>query len=159
MSCLFQRYIICYDDQMSGKYPDAHYRVSTKAIIRNGQGEVLVVKENGSAWSLPGGGMDHGEDLHAALARELYEETLITAPFTEQFVGTEHLYLERKETWLLWLVFEINIEAPFEFGIGQDADDVAFINPESLKDSDVRSEQLVYKFTVEQATRTPSFIA
>ncbi|MNT90953.1 hypothetical protein D3C72_2319750 [compost metagenome] len=55
-------------------------------------------------------------------------------------------------------MFEINVEEPFEFGIGQDADDVAFINPESLKDSDVRSEQLVYKFTVEQSTRTPSFI-
>lgn len=139
---------------MSGKYPDAHYRVSTKAIIRNDAGEILVVKENGSAWSLPGGGMDHGEELHDALARELYEEVLITAPFTERFAGTEHLYLERREVWLLWLVFELTIQTPFSYGVGQDADEVMFINPELLKDSDIRSEQLVYKFASKTNSHT-----
>jgi 8-oxo-dGTP pyrophosphatase MutT (NUDIX family) len=62
---------------MSGKYQTTFYRVSLKAINCNSNGEVLVVKENGSAWSLPGGGIDHEETIHGALKRELYEEALI----------------------------------------------------------------------------------
>ncbi len=30
-------------------------------------------------WGLPGGGVDHGESPHAAVRRELYEETGLTA--------------------------------------------------------------------------------
>lgn len=131
---------------MSGKYPDAFYRVSLKAIIRNENGEVLVVKENGSKWTLPGGGMDHGENVHDALKRELYEEVLIDAPFTETLIDTATMYLEKREAWLLWLVFTINIK-DFEYGIGQDADEVAFMNPCDFKNSLHQSEQLVYEFT------------
>lgn len=54
---------------------DHLFRVSLKAVIRNAAGELLVVKEKGQThWNLPGGGMDHGESYHEALARELQEE-------------------------------------------------------------------------------------
>ena len=130
---------------MSGKYPNTFYRVSLKAMICNDNGEVLVVKENGSQWSLPGGGMDHGEDVHDALKRELYEEALIEAPFEETLIDSATMYLEKREAWLLWLVFNIDI-GEFTYGVGQDADEVAFINPELFKNSPHESEQLVYKF-------------
>lgn len=54
--------------------PTTFYRVSLKAVIRDEEGKILVVKENGSNWTLPGGGWDHGESERDALARELYEE-------------------------------------------------------------------------------------
>lgn len=130
---------------MSGKYPDAFYRVSLKALIRNDKGEVLVVKENGSQWSLPGGGMEHGEDVHDALKRELYEEALIEAPFQETLVDSATMYLTHKEAWLLWMVFSVAIDK-FTYGVGQDADEVCFIHPSEFKDSQFESEQLVYKF-------------
>lgn len=133
---------------MSGKYPDAFYRVSLKAIIRNDAGEVLVVKENGSKWTLPGGGMDHGETTHDALKRELFEEALITSDFKAKLINTASLYLEKREAWLLWLVYEVEIDR-LEYGVGADADEVAFINPELFKNSEHRSEQLVYKFAAE----------
>lgn len=129
---------------MSGKYPDAFYRVSLKAIIRNEDGDVLVVKENGSKWTLPGGGIDHGESVHDALKRELYEEVLITSDFSEKLLDTESMYLEKTEAWLLWLVYEVEVEN-LKYGVGEDADEVAFINPDTFKDSSYRSEQLVYK--------------
>ncbi len=131
---------------MSGKYPNTFYRVSLKAIIRNENGEVLVVKEKGSQWTLPGGGIDHGESIHDALKRELYEEVLIDSPFTEQLVDSESMYVETKDAWLLWLVFIVKVD-DLEYGLGQDADEVAFINPDYFKDSVHRSEQLVYHFT------------
>jgi len=130
---------------MSGKYPSAFYRVSLKAIIRNEADEVLVVKENGSQWTLPGGGMDHGESVHEALKRELYEEVLIDAPFSETLIDSESMYLEKKEAWLLWLVFKVEIK-DFTYGLGADADEVAFMNPDMFKNSAFRSEQLVYEF-------------
>ncbi|MEI7918173.1 MAG: NUDIX hydrolase [Candidatus Saccharibacteria bacterium] len=131
---------------MSGKYPNTFYRVSLKAIIRNENGEVLVVKEKGSQWTLPGGGIDHGESIHDALKRELYEEVLIDSPFTEQLIDSESMYVETKEAWLLWLVFIVKVD-DLKYGLGQDADEVAFINPNQFKDSVHRSEQLVYQFT------------
>lgn len=133
---------------MSGKYPDAFYRVSLKTIIRNDAGDVLVVKENGSKWTLPGGGMDHGETTHDALKRELFEEALITSDFKEKLINTTSLYLEKREAWLLWLVYEVQVDH-LEYGVGADADEVAFMNPELFKDSKYRSEQLVYEFAAE----------
>ena len=131
---------------MSGKYPNAFYRVSLKALIRNDKGEVLVVKERSKGWELPGGGFDHGENIHDALKRELYEEVLITSSFTEKLIDVEPIYVENKESWTLWLVYEVDLEK-LEYGIGADADEVAFIDPNTLRDSEYLFERLIYKLS------------
>jgi ADP-ribose pyrophosphatase YjhB (NUDIX family) len=133
-----------------GKYPEAMYRVSLKVIIRNQSGEVLVVREKGSGWSLPGGGVDHGEEIGKALKRELYEEVLIDAPFTSRFVGADTFYVEHRQRWQMWLVYELDLAKGYAYGKGIDADEVAFMDPAALKDSKVRSEQLVYKWCMEK---------
>lgn len=130
---------------MISKYPSTFYRVSLKAMIKNEDGQVLVVKENGSNWSLPGGGIDHEETIHEALTRELYEEALIEANFTETILDTAIMFVESKEAWLLWLVYKIEID-DFSFGVGEDADEVTFIDPTTFKNSPHTSEQLVYEF-------------
>ena len=54
---------------------DYLFRLSLKALIRNDRGEVLLVKESGRTWwDMPGGGMDHSDNFHSGLARELEEE-------------------------------------------------------------------------------------
>lgn len=63
------------DQSELGRKTDYLYRVSIKGLIRNSKDEVLVVKEAGRTWwDLPGGGMDHDEDIKSALAREMHEE-------------------------------------------------------------------------------------
>jgi len=41
----------------------------------NNEGEVLVVSQHGTSWSLPKGGIENGEDALAAAKREIYEES------------------------------------------------------------------------------------
>lgn len=120
-------------------------------IIPGKKDTILVVKEKGSAWSLPGGGIDHGEIIETALKRELYEEARITSPFTAQLMGVDSFYVEPKERWQLWLVYTVTIPHGFSYGVGVDADEVAFIDPNTFKDSPRRSEQLVYRWCVEKA--------
>jgi ADP-ribose pyrophosphatase YjhB (NUDIX family) len=137
-----------------GKYPEAMYRVSLKAIIRNEAGEVLVVKEKGSQWSLPGGGIDHGEYVEVALKRELFEEVLLEASFSSRLIGIDSFYIEDKQRWQMWLVHEITVGGHYEYGLGADADEVAFIDPTGFKDSPHRPEKLVYKWCVEHPAKS-----
>ena len=55
--------------------------VSSKAILVNPQGKILVMRLQDGRWDLPGGRMDKNENLPQALAREIKEETgLIVDP-------------------------------------------------------------------------------
>lgn len=138
------------DQTTRGSYPNTFYRVSLKAIIRDNQGRVLVVKEAGSQWSLPGGGIDHGESEAQALARELSEEVALTESFTALPIGIEQMFVISRDAYLLWVVYEVTPKEDFSWGVGVDADDVAFMNPEMFKESEHRSERLIYKWCVDR---------
>ncbi|MDA9128975.1 NUDIX hydrolase [Candidatus Gracilibacteria bacterium] len=53
---------------------ECYYRVSAKACITNSEGKMLLCREDTGHWDIPGGGIDHGEEIHAALKREIMEE-------------------------------------------------------------------------------------
>ncbi len=54
--------------------PNCFYRVSVKALILDDHKKFLLIKENNSLWEFPGGGLDHGEQPHDCLRREIKEE-------------------------------------------------------------------------------------
>jgi len=141
------------------KYPSPYYRASIKAIIRNEKGEVLVCREKGQqgSWNLPGGGMEHGESIDQALKREMYEEVLITTPFTAQPVGAEPMYLPGHTAWQLWVVYELSFVEPLVFGVGVDGDEAAFVDPRLLKDSASLAERLVYKWCVDHTASVEAY--
>ena len=135
------------DQSDLGRKKDYLYRVSIKGLIKNSKGKVLVVKESGRTWwDLPGGGMDHNENIKTALAREMYEEVGLKGGFTYKIIAVEDpSFLTRTNVWQLRLIFEVVPEIfPYEAGV--DADEIQYVDPFELKDSEHLVERGVYEY-------------
>lgn len=126
---------------------DYLYRVSIKCLVRNDAGEVLVVKEAGrNNWDLPGGGMDHDEDIKTAIAREMKEEVALSGDFTYKVLYVENpKYLKTYHFWQIRLIFAVTPEN-MQFSPSEDSDEVAFINPDQFKDSASTAERCIYNY-------------
>lgn len=64
--------------------------VGQKAIVLNNQGKILMLKRSNKTsssgkWSLPGGGIDRGEDPTRSIEREIREETGLTVSELKPF--------------------------------------------------------------------------
>jgi 8-oxo-dGTP pyrophosphatase MutT (NUDIX family) len=134
-------------DNGSKRRTDYLYRISLKCLVKNDKDEVLVVKETGRDWwDLPGGGMDHGEDLKTTLAREMKEEVNMEGDFTYRIISVdEPMYLEVHDFWQLRLIFEI-IPENMTFGAGEDGDEISFIKSELLGSSQKEIEQRIRRY-------------
>lgn len=131
-----------------GRRTDFLYRISLKALIRNDKGEVLVVKETGRDWwDLPGGGLDHGERFEEGLARELKEEVKLTSGFTWRILDVDQpSYLEEYAFYQIRLVFEV-IPQQTAFSVGDDGDEIAFMDPQVFKTSQKKAERRIREYS------------
>ncbi len=131
----------------SDRKTDYLYRISIKGLIRNEAGEVLVVKEAGRGWwDLPGGGMHHGEDIKSAIARELEEEVSLSGNFDYKIIAVdEPVYLQPHNFWQVRLIFELR-PIDMSFSAGEDADEIAFMNPVSFMNSQSEVERRIYRY-------------
>ena len=61
------------------------FRLNVAAVLRDTHGRILICERLGrkGSWQFPQGGVDPGETLEGALARELYEEIGVTPEQTE----------------------------------------------------------------------------
>lgn len=77
--------------------PEDLYHLGVKALIRDPEGKVLLLKVNpaklggnhrGAYWDIPGGRVQRGSTVEDTLRRELAEETGLTARATRPFAMT-----------------------------------------------------------------------
>lgn len=121
---------------MTGIYPNTFYRVAVKALIRNEEGKLLLVKEKSDKWDLPGGGLDHGEEPEDGIRRELREELGITNDIQiGSIVDLKSFWLEDKQAWLMWVVYQVTLPKDVELTPGEGVVAVGFIDPKLLQSS------------------------
>lgn len=127
---------------------DFLFRMSLKAVIVNSLGELLVVKETGhNFWDIPGGGLDHGETIKEALARELYEEVGFKGDFYYEPLIVEDPHV--MGSFNLYQMRAIFIVSPsnFDFQPGEDGDELKFVPADTFKDSALPTEQKLYNYS------------
>jgi len=102
---------------VSHHFPDSFFRVSVKALIRNGD-SILLQHEPAPKdwWDMPGGGIDFSETPQEALARELREEMGFMALRIADhptYSWTERVHNHRGLAWFytLTLCYEAQVDS------------------------------------------------
>ncbi|MCA9332944.1 NUDIX hydrolase [Candidatus Saccharibacteria bacterium] len=78
----------------------------TGILINNGS--LLLLEQNVDnerAWSLPGGGVEKGESIEAALVREMEEETGLQVTVGDLLYVCDHIKPERHVVHLTFLIY------------------------------------------------------
>ena len=91
-------------------HPPIHVAV---AVIENARGEFLLARRpehvhQGGLWEFPGGKVEPGEDIRAALDRELHEELGITALHAHPLLRVRHAYPDKSVLLDVWRVTSIH---------------------------------------------------
>lgn len=93
----------------NSSYPACAYRVSAKAIVVV-DGKLLLIRENGNHWDLPGGGVEHLEEIDVALKREVKEETELEIVDIESSSLQPWITYDFDDGWekpILYLVYKV----------------------------------------------------
>lgn len=126
---------------------DSLYRVSFKCLIQDEKGHVLAVKEMGrGSWDLPGGGIDHGETVQEAIARELKEEVGYEGDFSYSVLHVQDpAKLKTRDVWAMRIIVKV-VPQSLGFRVGDEADEVRFIDPATFEESVHEWERRIYEY-------------
>jgi len=86
------------------------------AVIRSADGRILIArrpldKHQGGLWEFPGGKVEAGESVQAALARELLEELGIEVTRAQPLIQVRHDYPDKQVLLDVWQVLAFQGEA------------------------------------------------
>lgn len=120
--------------------PEAQYRVSVKAFVQDAEGRILLNKENGHAhFSLPGGGVEHGETMQQALVRELHEELGVVEVFSATFKTVQTFHSLLSDKWMMWVVYDVTCALESATG-GSHSEEIRWYYPNEIDGSTTTGE-------------------
>lgn len=104
------------------------------AAVFDGSGRILITRRpdhvhQGGLWEFPGGKIEAGESVSAALARELHEEVGIDIQQTRPLIRVSHAYPDKKVLLDVWRVDGFTGEAH-----GKEGQPFKWVRPEQLVD-------------------------
>lgn len=103
-------------------------------VVYNRQDEVLLIHRRGY-WDLPKGKIDDGESREAAAAREVMEETGLSAVEMGEYLGlTYHTYRDKKSRRILKVTYWYRMRAEREALAPQREEDIEHAEWRGLKD-------------------------
>ncbi|MFY9228118.1 MAG: NUDIX hydrolase [Candidatus Microsaccharimonas sp.] len=123
-------------------YPSTIYRVVAKALITDVEDKILVVKEGQDFWSLPGGGLEHGESAQDCLRREIEEEIGIKDVEVCEITYSTNVYLDRIDTWMTWIVYKARVSSS-DFIFGDGVTNAKYIDIKEIEESTDLFEKLI----------------
>lgn len=116
--------------------PD-HPEVAVGAVVRRGDEVLLIRRARGTAvgqWSIPGGRVEFGEGLKAALAREVLEETGLEVRVGRFLGWAERIGDDPGPYHYVILDFAAEpVDAAAVPRAGDDADDVAWVPVKAIE--------------------------
>ena len=85
----------------------SEYGLTMRGIIKNSDGEILIVKRHPKSrtapdtWELPGGKVDEGESFDDALVREIKEETNLDCKVGALAIAIQHDYPHKRTVQMI----------------------------------------------------------
>lgn len=112
--------------------PQAHYRISMKALIYDENGKFLLSRESDGRWDMPGGWLDHGEHPIVWLKRELMEEMWLEVTWiakAPKYFITANRILSAKTPWVANVCYEVTVKN-LDFTPSSECEQIGFFTPE-----------------------------
>jgi nucleoside triphosphatase len=129
-------------------------RLIVVPIIRDQDDRVLLCKMPSNRgvfpgkWGLPGGGVETGETIKEALAREVLEELDVCIRDVKPLFFKDAMHLktfpngDKRNIYMVFLLFECRLDQSQTIRLNSEFCDYAWVEPGSLNSYDLNSETL-----------------
>jgi nucleoside triphosphatase len=130
---------------------DSNWRIIAVGLIQNAAGDYLICRKPESRgvfpgqWALPGGGIEPGERMDAALRREVKEEVGLEIEDIQPLFFKDGQYQKlypdgsSKNIYMIFLLFSCLARAG-EVHLGEEFESYAWVSAERLVDFDLNEE-------------------
>jgi len=118
------------------------YYIGIKGLIKNNQGDILILKDNSTGkWEVPGGRIDQNQAIEEAFRREMAEElpgSVVNGFGNVVYVAQGDFVVENSHKLML-LFFSTDVSVPDKPKLSNEHSELAWVNRNNLNDYPIYS--------------------